>query len=246
MNNILNFTSESELSLKAALCVLSYIKDALEKQNHCSIILAGGTTPRNCYNHLARLLMEHSIPPDSLYWFFGDERWVSPDDQESNENMARRLLLRPVKAKSKQIFSWRAAYGSPVACASKYHMIINNFFIANNRSPDICILGMGSDGHTASLFPRSTVLAEHNKTLHIKKDMKKYAIAVLLADGKTRRLSLTPHILNRSRHILFLIEGSHKSRAFLRVQAGDTQLPAAWIKGKNLLFFITDDVLDSS
>ncbi|MBN1798524.1 MAG: 6-phosphogluconolactonase [Spirochaetales bacterium] len=243
MNNILNFTSESELSLKAALCVLSYIKEALEKQNFCSIILGGGNTPRNCYKHLARLLMEHRIPPDGLYWFFGDERWVSPDDPESNENMARHLLLRPAEARPEHIFSWRATHESPATCAAKYHMLIHDFFIAGNRSPDICMLGMGSDGHTASLFPRSTILAENARTFHIKKDMKKYAIAVILPDGKTRRLSLTPHILNKAKHILFLIQGEHKSRAFLRLQSGDSQLPAAWIKGKDQLFFITNDVL---
>ena len=128
MNNILTFASESELSLKAALCVLSYIKEVLEKHNRCSIILAGGSTPRNCYKHLARLLSEYRIPPDSLYWFFGDERWVPPNHPESNENMARELLLHPIKANPEHIFSWRAAHGSPVTCALEYHMLINDLF----------------------------------------------------------------------------------------------------------------------
>ncbi len=245
MDNILNFAVEKELSLKAALFILSCIKDALEKQNYCSIILSGGSTPRNCYKNLARLLKEHQIPADALYWFFSDERWVLPNNSQSNERMVRELLLQPIKSLSEQVFSWQAAHGSPFTCAQGYQRFINNFFIANNRSPDICILGMGSDGHTASLFSNAIVLTENNKTFHVKKDIKNYAIALLLPDGKTYRLSLTPHILNKSKHILFLIEGKRKSQAFARLQASDSSLPASWIKGKDLLFFITNDVLHS-
>jgi 6-phosphogluconolactonase len=245
MNNIFKFATEKELSLKAALFILSCIKEALEKQNCCSIILSGGSTPRNCYKNLAYLIKKYNIPLHALYWFFADERWVPPDHMHSNERMASKILLKPLHALPEHIFSWQALHNPPLICALNYERFILDFFIAHNRSPDICILGMGADGHTASLFPRATVLTENNKKHPLNKDIKKYAVAVMLPDHETCRLSLTPRILNKSRHVLFLIQGKTKSHAFVRLQIKDAHLPAAWIKSNDLSFFVTHDVLDS-
>jgi 6-phosphogluconolactonase len=243
MNDILNFKNEEKLSLKAALFVISCVEDALETQGFCSIILAGGNTPRNCYQIMARLIKERQIPVNSLYWFFTDERWVLKNNEQSNEGTARKILLRPIKAASKQIFSWRPLSASPFVCAQHYQKLIHDFFINKNRLPDLSILGMGADGHTASLIPGAKIITGENKTSSLKKELKKQAIALYLPDKNTYRLSLTTNILNKSKNIIFLISGKNKRTAFAGVRAQNTRFPASWIKNKNLIFFITNDVL---
>ncbi|MEJ2664125.1 MAG: 6-phosphogluconolactonase [Spirochaetia bacterium] len=243
MNNILNFKSEHNFALKAALFILSCIEETIEKQGLCSIILAGGNTPQSCYKRLSALIKERDIPVGSMYWFFGDERWVPVDNPQSNEGMARRLLLDPLDVMPDHVFSWHVDGSTPIAGARRYQGILDDFFKSCSRSPDICLLGMGDDGHTASLFPRSRIVTPDQKSIAIKKDIKADAVAVLLADNKTYRLSLTPHFLNTSKNIIFLIRGQAKRKAFSELRTGSTVLPASWIKGKNLSFFVGDEVL---
>jgi 6-phosphogluconolactonase len=246
MNNILHFKKSDELARKASLFIVSCIEEALEKHGDCSIILAGGNTPRACYGRLALLIKDRNIPQNLLYWFFSDERWVPRESPQSNEGMAHTLLFTPLGIRPEQVFSWHAGQDSPFTCALLYQQLINDFFITKTRLPDICVLGMGADGHTASLFPHSRVLTQPDKSTGIKKDLRRNAIAVILPDNKTYRLTLTPHFINKSKNIIFLIEGRAKAQAFAQVQKADQTIPAAWINGKNLVFFINDEVLGAS
>jgi 6-phosphogluconolactonase len=243
MNTILSFQEKNELAGKASRYIVSVMEEALKTHGYCSIILAGGNTPRACYAGLTALIKERGIPLNSVYWFFGDERWVGSAHPQSNEGMARELLFAPLGIGSGQIISWNAGNGSPLACAARYARLLHTFFTVKKRLPDICLLGLGADGHTASLFPGSGVLTRHNTRVEMGKDLRTTTAAVILPDNRTYRLTLTPRFINKSKHIIFLIQGRDKAAAFARVRNGDQSMPAAWIKGKNLLYFIDDEAL---
>ncbi len=243
MNNILKVKDNRELARKASRFIISCMEQALETQGYCSIILAGGNTPRASYAALAGLIKDRDLPLRALYWFFGDERWVEPEHPQSNEGMARALLFTPLGIASEQVFSWDAGSGSPFSCAMRYGRRLHDFFTVKKRLPDICLLGLGADGHTASLFPGSGVLTRYNTHIDLKKDLRTNTAAVILPDKKTFRLTLTPRFINKSKNIIFLIEGRAKAGAFSRLREGDQAIPASWIKGKNPYYIIDDDIL---
>ncbi len=235
---IVSAIDPSDLADQAGELALDCIRQALDKRGKAAVILAGGNTPRATYAAIAAGMRRLELPLAGISWFFGDERWVSPDDPQSNEGMARASLLGPLGAPEPTIHSWRAGAGDPVDCAAAYGEA------ARGVVSDITLLGLGADGHTASLFPGSRARLPGGIARPVGPDLGGEAAAIEPSGGRGWRLTLCPGILRRSRRVVFLVTGPEKAAAFRRATGGDPSTPAAWIRGGETVFFATREVLD--
>ncbi len=193
----------------------------VRKAHPSSIALSGGETARRCYEHLARFA---DLAWDGIQVLIGDERWVPLDDPDSNEGMARTVLLDRVGAS--RIASARGAGETPEEAASAYDAVVGR------ASPvDIVHLGLGEDGHTASLFPGSPALAETERLV----------VATGDAAHPHPRLTFTYPALERSRLVVFTVEGEEKREPFARVRRGE-DVPAARVRAQKVTWFVTPEV----
>jgi 6-phosphogluconolactonase len=194
---------------------------ARAKQGRFAVALAGGSTPRATYEHLAR----EDFPWDRTQWFFGDERFVPPDDAQSNYRMAREAMLW--RAPENNIHPVQTLGVTPETAALAYQTELK---AVRGDGPqfDVALLGLGPDGHTASLFPGSPMLEERTLLTGVVKGL-----------GQTR-ITLTYPALEDSGHVVFLVAGAEKRDVLRRVLAGDESLPAARVRPKGELLFFVD------
>jgi 6-phosphogluconolactonase len=225
-----------DMADQASGLVLSLLAKALGERDHAHVILAGGGTPRATYGLVAAGIAQRGLPRERIHWSFGDERWVPVGDPQSNEGMARAALLGPLGAPEETIHSWHAGDGDPVECAAGYRVAI---------APDIVILGMGPDGHTASLFPGATARLPGGIPVPVSAALPGTAAAIEPGSGRGWRLTLCPAILRSARAVLFLVSGEDKAPAFRRAVDGDPSTPAAWIRGGETIFVATRDVMEN-
>jgi 6-phosphogluconolactonase len=205
----------AELVENAAAQIQAAAATAIAARGRFRIALAGGSTPRALYPALVR-----DIDWSRVAIFFGDERAVGPDDPQSNYRMARETLLRPAGVPAANVFRWRGEDPDLDAAARDYQVALT----AQAAAPwlDLALLGLGPDGHTASLFPGTTALTEESRL----------AVAVDVPAHGTRRLTLTYPALCGAREICFLVTGAEKAPALATVLGpggGDPPLPAARI-----------------
>ena len=181
------------------------------------------------------------MPVTSLSWFFGDERWVPATDPQSNEGMARETLLGPLHAPEHSIASWNAGTGDPVDCARRYGESVLGWL--HGERPDVLLLGIGPDGHTASLFPGAEAVLGDGRALPVGPGACGQYAAAAVRGGRLPgwRLTLCPDILGFARHVVFLVSGQDKTDAVRRAVNGDRQTPAAWIRGSTTTFLVTRD-----
>jgi len=186
--------------------------DAIAARGRFRIALAGGSTPRALYPHLVA-----GIDWTRTDVFFGDERAVPPDDPQSNYRMARETLLDPAHVPEANVFRWQAESPDLDAAARAYEQALR----AHGAPPwiDLALLGLGPDGHTASLFPGTSALAVDDRL----------AVAVEGPQLATRRLTLTYPTLLGARHVMFLVTGAEKRAALAAVLHPGSTLPAARI-----------------
>jgi 6-phosphogluconolactonase len=232
------FESKSALAQSAADLILSEATDAISRQGHFNFVLSGGSTPEQLYRLLASPDYRETMPWDRTHFFWGDERCVPPDSANSNFGQARKLLIEPVKARIQNVHRIIGEL-TPLEAASDYSARLAR--LAHEKSPrpqfDLVLLGMGEDGHTASLFPGKSV------------DWygKEYAVAVEAEyDGRpANRVTLTPFAFNNSRNILFLVTGSKKAetvRAVLEEEEDPVRWPVHLIKpvGGKVIWFLDE------
>lgn len=233
----------ADLADRAAALLLSLIRDALERRGRARIVLSGGTTPRAAYGRLASSLRAARVDPGRLLWYFGDERWVPREDPLSNEGMARSELLDPVGAPEETIRSWLAGQGDPVDSARRYDGILPD------ERPDVVLLGIGSDGHTASLFPGASAHLPDGRRLRVTPgepwDFLRPAAAAVEPEGNRGwRLTLCPGYLSTARHVVFLAAGIEKTASLAAARRGDPAVPASWIRGERTVFLATRDAAE--
>jgi len=203
----------------AAAFILEHARKALEERNEFRIALSGGNTPAPVY---ARVATEaRDLPWESVWFTFGDERCVPPDDPQSNFRMARENLFVPAAIPEKSIMRMRGEIDPQIA-AQEYEDQLNA--LATNRGElvyqhDLILLGLGDDGHTASLFPGTAALEETARRV----------VANFVPKLTSWRLTFTFSLINHARHILFLVGASKNSQLIERVLAGDRQFPAAQV-----------------
>lgn len=201
---------------------------AIAARGRFTVALAGGTTPRRLYQLLAAPAagLRTAVRWDRVHVFFGDERHVPPDHAESNFGMARRALLAHVTPAS--VHRMRGEEADPAVAAAAYEAELARFFGASPGSDppprlDLVLLGLGADGHTASLFPGSAALAERRR----------WVAAPYVGRLGVHRLTLTLPVLERAREALFVVAGEEKAEAVARVLApapGAARLPAACVR----------------
>jgi 6-phosphogluconolactonase len=207
------FPNFDELNFFAAEKFIAVGNEAIEQRGRFAVALAGGSTPKSVYQLLASKEFAGKINWKKVYFFFGDERNVLPDDQESNYKMARENLFRLLDIKEQNVFRWQTELIDAGKIAADYEQKIKNFFgLSADEFPrfDLILLGMGDDGHTASLFPFTTALDER----------KKIAVNNRVEKLNTDRLTLTFPAINNAANIMFLIKGADKAESLREVLEG--------------------------
>ncbi len=210
------FPNPETLSYSAAEIFIRVGNGAIEARGGFTVALSGGSTPKSLYKLLASENLKDKIDWKKVFFFFGDERNVLPDNDESNYRMANENLFLPLKLPVKNIFRWETELKNPENIAEKYKESIKVFFnLSENEFPrfDLILLGMGDDGHTASLFPFTEALNETEKI----------TFANYVKKLRTTRLTLTFPAINNAANIVFLISGGNKAETLREVLEGDFQ-----------------------
>jgi 6-phosphogluconolactonase len=205
------------LAQAAADYIVKHSTEAIAARGRFLIALAGGNTPRATYAALATEPYASRVDWSNVHVFWSDERSVSPDHPESNYRMAQETLLDHVPILEEHIYRIRGEV-VPDWAASSYEMEMLRILGSDGRF-DLILLGMGADGHTASLFPHTTVLEEKEYPFN----------AIHLGPPRGWRVTMTLPCINAARHVLFLVAGEEKAEALARVQAGEP-LPAALVQ----------------
>ena len=201
----------SELNMLAAEKFISIGNRAIETTGRFTVALAGGSTPKSLYQLLASDAYKNRIDWTRVFFFFGDERSVLPTDEESNFRMATENLLKPLQISEENIFRWLTESKN---AAENYEKIIREFFdLSETEFPrfDLILLGMGDDGHTASLFPFTKALTETSQI----------AVENWVEKLETNRLTLTFPVINNASNIIFLISGTSKAEVLCEVLEGE-------------------------
>ena len=208
----------------AAQAIVEAAVESVAARGRFSIVLAGGATPRATYMRLAAPPFAERLPWDRTWVFFGDERCVPPDHAESNYRMAYETLLSKVPIPGERVFRLRGEAEDPEAAATEYTRTLAEAFETRRGGLprfDLVLLGMGLDGHTASLFPGSPALKEVFR-----------AVVAVHATAAThpQRLTLTFPPINAAARIIFLVSGAEKAKAVKAMLRDGVVLPAAMVR----------------
>ena len=211
---------------------------AVRAKSTFDVALSGGSTPKALFGLLA------SKPAGTLPWaetrfYFGDERHVPPDNAESNYRMAHESLLSLIKIDPKQVFRVRAEEPEAATAAIEYERSLQEaFHLSGNQLPrfDLILLGLGPDGHTASLFPHSAALHETSRLV----------VSNWVEKFRTDRITLTFPVINNAAKVLFLVAGKDKAAALHSVfeqTSNSDEFPAKRVRPTDgaLLWFVTQD-----
>jgi 6-phosphogluconolactonase len=214
--------------------VLRVLREAVSARGRASLALSGGSTPKGLYRRLAQ---ERSLPWDRVHLFFGDERHVPPDHPDSNYRMAKEALIDPLLAEglfpAGNVHRVEAELSAEQA-ASRYEAALRAVF--GNEVPvfDLILLGMGPDGHTASLFPHTAGLEERTR----------WVIANPVAKLSTERITFTYPVLDAAREVAFLVAGAEKAEPLAQVLTSKTaevaDYPSKGVRPAGRLVFLLD------
>ncbi|WP_069658371.1 6-phosphogluconolactonase [Arcticibacter eurypsychrophilus] len=206
------YKNQQDLSKAAADLFTACAKDAITKRGSFTVALTGGNSPALLYTLLGDSPYQEEVEWDKVFIYWGDERWVPLDDEKSNARMAFDTLLNHVPIPHDHIYPMWEAGESPQLYAIKYEELLDLHVTSGQF--DLILLGMGEDGHTASLFPGTAVLQEK----------KKGVAAYYLAEQEMYRITLTAPLINKARTIVFMLYGSNKANALHEVLEGDRNI----------------------
>ena len=203
------FDDVNALSKAAAEFFCSRVRQALVRHGEFNVALAGGSTPVKLYQLLAKPPYSEQIEWDKVFVYFGDERSVAPDHPDSNYHSARENLLSHVPVPESQIFRIQGEHSDSKAAADLYAKTLTRLPVGLGRCPefDLILLGMGEDGHTASLFPGTDILQTRDKMVS----------AVFVEKLDSWRISLTYPAINCARELLYLVAGKNKAQVIKEV-----------------------------
>jgi 6-phosphogluconolactonase len=215
--------------------VAEWLCDLAEASDHAfAISLSGGSTPQRLYECLAAPPTAARFPWNRVHWFWGDERFVPHDHPDSNYRMARDALLTRAPVPDDNIHAIPTEGLSPEQSAAAYETTLKRFYGADTFSPnrplfDVTLLGIGEDGHTASLFPDQPALQE----------TRRWVIAVTGVKTESR-ITLTYPALDSSRDVAFVVTGNEKRGVVARAQTGDQAMPASRVHPVGRLHWFMD------
>jgi len=221
---------QSSLIERSLKIVLEKILNTIEQKGKCTLVLSGGSTPKPLYQALSR----QNISWEKLYIFWGDERYVPSSHPDSNQNMARQAWLNQGKIPPENIFAMPTSAENPDYDAQFYQIQLENFFELNQGelpSFDIILLGMGDDGHTASLFPHTNALKVSDRL-----------VTVGNKNGEPR-LTLTIPVINNAQNVIFIVSGQNKQMALEQIFSSEPDYeayPSSLIKPQGELWWLLD------
>jgi 6-phosphogluconolactonase len=223
------FNSYEQLSTAAAHYILNA---SVNTHNKFSIALSGGSTPKLLYQLLAAEPFANNINWKNILIFLVDERYVAHTDAESNFKMINDTLLSKIKIPKQNIFPINTTH-TAVIDALAYEQKIKS--ILKNKGVDLMLLGIGNDGHTASLFPGYTLL---NETKRLVKEE-------FIKEKNQYRISCTLPFINKSKQIIFLVSGKDKATIFKKITTRQNKkIPATLVQPKQpVLWFVDEEVL---
>jgi 6-phosphogluconolactonase len=223
-------TDQTALVARALELILSKLETAIAERGLFTIALSGGSTPKPLYEAIAK----QNLPWDKIHVFWGDERYVPPDNSDSNELMARRAWLDRVDMPKANIHPVPTLDGDPAVSAAKYEKHLQEFFHTSPGefpSLDVTLLGMGDDAHTASLFPHTEALKVRDRLITVgNKD-------------DSLRITFTYPLINSSRCVMFVAAGANKRPALAQIfapEADDFSYPSRLIKPQGELWWLLD------
>lgn len=202
------------VALDAAAATLRLARQAMASGLPFRVALSGGSTPRLLYRLLASEPFSTEMPWDSIQFFMGDERWVPPTHEDSNYKLANDELFSKVGVNTSNVFPMPTVDTSPDEAAAQYEGTLRQIFgVTQSEVPsfDLVFLGMGDDGHTASLFPHTEVINEQEKLV----------AAPYVEKLSTHRVTLTPPVLTSAANVIFLVAGGSKAPALREVLEGE-------------------------
>jgi 6-phosphogluconolactonase len=199
------------LITRAAELFAETARQSVAARDRFTVALAGGSTPRALYELLAGEAYAPRIPWGETHVFWGDERCVPPASNESNYGMAHEAMLARVPVPAEQIHRLRGE-DEPEQAARDYEKILGATFDESPPRFDLILLGMGADGHTASLFPDSAALGETERLI----------AAPYITGLKAHRLTMTPRLINAARSVTFLVAGEAKAASLSAVLEGES------------------------
>jgi 6-phosphogluconolactonase len=230
------FPDVNQLSRAAADEVVRAAEQAIGVRGRFTIALSGGSTPRRLYQLFAESPHRERVRWPRVEFFWGDERTVPPDHPDSNFRMANEALLHKLDIPAYNLHRMQGERPDLAAAARDYAAEIARVFAMTSNGPpslDLVLLGMGPEGHTASLFPDTAAL----------KEAEQWVVANHVPQKKTYRLTMTPSLLNRATQVMFLIAGADKAAILAEVLEGPAdpqRLPSQLIRptAGNLHFFL--------
>jgi 6-phosphogluconolactonase len=209
VNMVAVYEDGEALSRAAAKLFADEARRAVKAHGRFTVLLAGGETPRRSYELLAQEPLKSSVPWQAVQLFWGDERWVPHDDPLSNLGMTRRALLDHVPLDVTQIHAIPFEH-SPRESALKYERRLRSYFDSAPPRFDLVLLGLGEDGHTASLFPGNPVLDEWYR----------WVCEVYVAEQDIYRVTTTALLINQAALVAFLVAGKGKAVILRKVLEG--------------------------
>lgn len=231
MNKVIEVLPDKDALIQRSLTiVVAKIQTAIAERGLCTIALAGGSTPKPLYEQLAT----QNLPWDKIHVFWGDERYVPADHPDSNEGMAHHAWLDRVAFPSANIHPMPTANADPTVSVSQYEVELQQFFqLQPGAYPrfDLILLGIGDDGHTASLFPHTDALQVMDRL-----------VTVGNKDGQPR-ITFTVPLINHARTVLFVVAGASKRPALKQIfspVADGATYPARLIQPEGELVWLLD------
>ena len=219
------YPNKEKLVAATAERVINLIGQAIQENGLCNIALAGGNTPREVYSMLAANSYRDRVDWNGLHIFWGDERMVPPEHQDSNFRMVQQTLLEHIKIPDGNVHRIRGEI-TPEQAAAEYTELLHDHFREDSPHFDLILLGIGEDGHTASLFPDTDAIEE----------CERHTVAVFVPRLNTWRVTLTLPVLNAAREVIFLVSGSSKSNIIQRIMSvkqPTKDLPATMVNPEN-------------
>jgi len=228
--NIVSFKDAQMLAEEAAKTFVALAEKAIAERNQFTVVLAGGSTPKQLHKILAKTY-KHRVDWHKVFIFLGDERLVAPYEPESNYGMADEYLLSQIDIPDENVFPFVTIDISAKEAAELYEKELKRFF-KEGVSFDLLMLGMGPDGHTASLFPNHAATSDDSG-----------ALVLAIHDSPkppAERLTLSFKALNSSKTIMLLAAGQSKNDALKRVTKGE-DLPIAKLEPQEELLWFLDE-----
>lgn len=233
------FPDREALSHAAVEYLLDAIEATLASQERFSFVLTGGSSPLRMYELLATDFRDR-IPWDRVDLFWGDDRYVAPDDPSSNQGVAFETLIDYVPISDANVYPMPTGTKPAEAAAQQYAETIKGYFGNQPPSFDLILLGLGPDGHLASLFPENHPERQLNNPEEVP-----WVEAIMAPErvSPRPRLTMTFPLINQAKRVLFIVPGAAKQDAVANiVKSGEASLPGAYVNAQdNLTWYIDAD-----